>query len=125
MTRRHLGLLMTLALRLLVAPLAPEAQPAAKVPQIGFLLPALTPERARHLETFRQALRELGWIEDQNVALELRYAEAGTDTERLPDLVTDLVRLHVDGIVAVGGTTHLAQDATRMIPIVMVTVGTI
>jgi putative ABC transport system substrate-binding protein len=83
----------------------------------------LTPERAHNLEAFRHRLRELGWIEGQNVALELRYAEAGTDTERLPALAADLVRLNVDVIVTVGGTTRIAQSATRTIPIVMVTAG--
>jgi len=93
------------------------------VPRIGFLMPLHTPERAHQLEAFRQRLHELGWIEGQNVALELRYAETGTDTARLPVLAADLVRLPVDVIVTVGGTTRIAQSATRTIPIVMVTAG--
>jgi len=112
-----------LILSLLGAPLATEAQPPSKVPRIGLLMPLLTPERAHQLEAFRQRLHELGWIEGQNVALELRYAEAGTDTARLPDFAADLVRLNVDVIVTVGGTTRIAQSATRTIPIVMVTAG--
>jgi putative ABC transport system substrate-binding protein len=112
---------LTILLALFVAPIAAEVQPPSRVPRIGFLMPSLTPERARNLEAFRHGLRELGWIEGQNVALELRYAEEGTETERLPDLTTDLVRLNVDVIVTVGGTTRVAQDATRTIPIVMVT----
>jgi putative ABC transport system substrate-binding protein len=111
-----------LILSLRGAPLAAEAPPS-KVPRIGFLMPLLTPERAHSLEAFRQRLHELGWIEGENVALELRYAEAGTDTARLPDLAADLVRLNVDVIVTVGGTTRIAQSATRTIPIVMVTGG--
>jgi putative ABC transport system substrate-binding protein len=118
-----IGCIVMLILSLLVAPLATEAQPPSKVPRIGFLMPLLTPERAHNLEAFRQRLHELGWIEGQNVALELRYAEAGTDTARLPDLAADLVRLNVDVIVTVGGTTRIAQSATRTIPIVMVTAG--
>ena len=118
-----IGCIVLLILSLLVAPFAAEAQPPSKVPRIGFLMPLLTPERAHNLEAFRHRLRELGWIEGQNVALELRYAEAGTDTERLPDLAADLVRLNVDVIVTVGGTTRVAQGATRTIPIVMVTAG--
>ena len=118
-----IGCIVLLILSLLVAPLAAEAQPPSKVPRIGFLMPLLTPERAHNLEAFRHRLRELGWIEGQNVALELRYAEAGTDTERLPALAADLVRLNVDVIVTVGGTTRIAQSATRTIPIVMVTAG--
>ena len=118
-----IGCIVMLILSLLGAPLATEAQPPSKVPRIGFLMPLLTPERAHQLEAFRQRLHELGWIEGQNVALELRYAEAGTDTARLPDLAADLVRLNVDVIVTVGGTTRIAQSATRTIPIVMVTAG--
>src|SRR6266704_2007039 len=109
-----------LILSLLVALLAAAAQPLQKVPLIGVLMPSLTTERARNLEVFRQSLRELGWREGQNVAMELRYAEVGTDTERLPDLAADLVRLNVDVIVTLGGTTRIAQSATRTIPIVMV-----
>jgi putative tryptophan/tyrosine transport system substrate-binding protein len=115
-----IGCIVMLILSLLVAPLATEAQLPSKVPRIGFLMPLLTPERAHTLEAFRHRLRELGWIEGQNVAMELRYAEAGTDTARLPDLAADLVRLNVDVIVTVGGTTRIAQSATRTIPIVMV-----
>ena len=118
-----IGGIVMLSLSFLVAPRATEAQPPSKVPRIGFLMPWLTPERAHNLEAFRQRLRELGWIEGQNVVLELRYAEAGTDTARLPDLAADLVRLNVDVIVTVGGTTRIAQSATRTIPIVMVTAG--
>jgi putative ABC transport system substrate-binding protein len=108
---------------LILSMLAAEAQPSSKVPRIGFLMPLLTPERAHNLEAFRHRLRELGWIEGQNVAMELRYIEDGTDTERLPELAAALVRLNVDVIVTVGGTTRIAQNATRMIPIVMVTAG--
>jgi len=118
-----IGCIVMLILSLLGAPLATEAQPPSKVPRIGLLMPLLTPERAHQLEAFRQRLHELGWIEGQNVALELRYAEAGTDTARLPVLAADLVRLNVDVIVTVGGTTRIAQSATRTIPIVMVTAG--
>jgi putative ABC transport system substrate-binding protein len=101
-----IGLIITLAL--LVAPLAADAQPRSKVPLVGFLMPSLTPERARMLEAFQHGLRELGWIEGQNVAIEFRYAEEGTDTERLPDLAADLVRLNVDVLMTVGGTTRVA-----------------
>ena len=109
-----------LALVLLVASLTAEAQPPSRMPRIGFLMSLLTPDRAHNLGTFRQRLRELGWLEGQNVALELRYAEEGTATERLPELAADLVRLNVDVIVTLGGTTRIAQSATRTIPIVMV-----
>src|SRR5262245_29116606 len=81
MSHHIVRLTIILALGILVTPLAAEAQPPSRVPRIGFLMPSLTPERARNLEAFRHGLRELGWIEGQNVALELRYAEEGTDTE--------------------------------------------
>ena len=115
-----IGYIVMVLLSLFGAPRAAEAQSPLKVPRIGFLMPLLTPERAQNLEVFRHRLRELGWIEGQNVALELRYAEEGTDTARLPDLAADLVRLNVDVIVTLGGTTRIAQSATRTIPIVMV-----
>jgi putative tryptophan/tyrosine transport system substrate-binding protein len=118
----HLARFMViLALSIFVVPLVAEAQPPPKVPRIGFLMPSLTSERARSLEAFRQGLRELGWIEGQNVTIELRYAEAGADTEQLPDLAADLVQLNVDVMVTVGGTTRVAQGATSTIPIVMAT----
>jgi ABC-type uncharacterized transport system substrate-binding protein len=115
-----IGYIVMVLLSLFGAPRAAEAQSPLKVPRIGFLMPLLTPERAQNLEAFRHRLRELGWIEGQNVALELRYAEEGTATERLPELAADLVRLNVDVIVTLGGTTRIAQSATRTIPIVMV-----
>jgi putative tryptophan/tyrosine transport system substrate-binding protein len=120
MSHSIVRLIIILALGLLVAPCVAEAQPPSKMPRIGFLMSLLTPERAHNLEAFRHRLRELGWREGQNVALELRYAEEGTATERLPELAADLVRLNVDVIVTLGGTTRIAQSATRTIPIVMV-----
>lgn len=76
MTRRLIGLLITLALGFLVAPLATAAQPPGKVARIGILAaPADAPERARNLEAFRQGLRDLGWVEGQNLAMEYRSVE--------------------------------------------------
>src|SRR5712692_2014506 len=73
-----------------------EAQPPAKVPRIGFLSPAPQPPD----EAFRQGLRDLGYVEGQNIAIAYRYAQ-GKDN-RLPDLAADLARLKVNIIVAVG-----------------------
>jgi putative ABC transport system substrate-binding protein len=72
------------------------------------------------IEVFRQALRELGYVEGQNLVIEYRWAEG--QPERLPDLAADLVRLQVDVIVPSGGNLAIraAQQAARTIPIVMV-----
>ena len=100
----------------LAAPLAVEAQPAGKVPRIGYLSSG---SATVNPEAFRQGLRELGWVEGQNMAIDYRFAEDRFD--RLPDLAAELVRLKVDVIVA--GPTQPAvvpKNATRTIPIVMV-----
>ena len=105
-----------LASGLLAAPLAPEAQPAGKVPRIGYLSSS---SATVNPEAFRQGLRERGWVEGQNIAIDYRFAEDRFD--RLPDLAAELVRLKVDVIVA--GPTQpavVAKNATRTIPIVMV-----
>jgi putative ABC transport system substrate-binding protein len=110
----------SLASGLLAAPLAAEAQPAEKVPRVGYLSPGSPsdPGRQRRLEAFRQGLRELGYVQGQNIAIESRWAEGKYD--RYPALAADLVRLKVHVIVAVGGAaTQAVQQATRTIPIVM------
>jgi putative tryptophan/tyrosine transport system substrate-binding protein len=69
-------------------------------------------------EAFRQALRELGYVEGENIVIEYRYAEGKFD--RLPDLATELVRLKVDVILSTGPTaTRAAKGVTTTIPIVM------
>src|SRR3989454_5688285 len=112
--------LATLVGGLLAAPLAAEAQPREKLPRVGYLSPGSPSEpfRRRRFEAFRQGLRELGYVEGQNIAIESRWAEGRY--ERYFALAADLVRLKVDVIVAVGGrATQDAQQATRTIPIVM------
>jgi putative ABC transport system substrate-binding protein len=112
--------LATLAGGLLAAPLAAEAQPREKVPRVGYLTAGSHSDqgRQRRFEAFRQGLRELGYVEGQNIAIESRWAEGKDDW--YPALAADLVRLKVDVIVAVGGAaTKAAQQATRTIPIVM------
>jgi putative ABC transport system substrate-binding protein len=121
MMRRLIRLLITLVLGFLVAPLATDAQPPGKVARIGLLAaPSDAPERTRNLEAFRQGLRDLGWVEGQNLAMEYRSVE--DRAERLPDLAAELVQLQVEVIVTLGGNavTRAAQTATRTIPIVMV-----
>ena len=116
------GFTVTLILSMLAVPLAAEAQPPSKVPRIGFLMPLLTPERAHNLEAFRHRLRELGYIEGQNLILEYRFAEERFD--RLPGLANELVGLPVDVILTAGNQTiTAARQATKTIPIVMATSG--
>jgi len=104
---------------LLAAPLAADAQQAGKVPRIGFLSVTSPSDRPSLLDAFRQGLRELGWVEGQNIVIDYRYADDRLD--RLPDLAAELVRLKVDIIVSVGtqGVTA-ARNATEAIPIVMI-----
>jgi ABC-type uncharacterized transport system substrate-binding protein len=114
------GVAVVLTLGLILAPLAAEAQPAGKVPRVAYLTPwsDSDPGRQRGLEAFRQGLRDLGYVEGQNIAIESRSAEGKDD--RLPALAADLVRSKVDVIVATSGAaTKAAQQATRTIPIVM------
>ena len=110
--------LATLSLATLAAPLAAESQQAGNVPRIGhlFVLPWSVTEHLR--EAFRQGLRELGYVEGQDIVIEFRSAEGRV--ERLPDLVAELVRLKVDVIVAAPDVSiEAARQATRTIPIVM------
>jgi putative ABC transport system substrate-binding protein len=94
------------------------AQRPKKVPRIGFLIAATRDTQSARTEAFRQGLRELGYIEGQNVAVEYRYAEGKTD--RLPELAADLVRLQVDVIVASNNiVARAASNATKIIPIVI------
>ena len=79
------------------------AQPAGKVPRVGYLNGGSSsdPVRQRRLEAFRQGLRDLGYMDGQNIAIESRWAEGRYD--RYPALAADLVRLKVDVIVAMSG----------------------
>ena len=94
-----------------------EAQQPKKIPRIGFLSGSGGPAM---VEAFRQGLRDLGYIEQRNILVELRYVEGQAD--RIPSLVAELVQLKVD--VLVSGTfpaIRAAKQATNTIPIVMVT----
>ena len=78
-----------------------EAQQPKKVPRIGYLLAGDPASESARFEAIRLALRERGYIEGQNIAIEYRYAEGKLD--RLPELAAELVRLKVDVIVVAGG----------------------
>jgi hypothetical protein len=111
--------LSTIGVGLLAAPLVVDAQQPEKVARIGYLAAGCGSGTAylRPLEAFRRGLRELGWIEGQNVQIEYRFAEGRLD--RLPGLADELVRLKVDLIAASPMPAALAaRDATRAIPIV-------
>ena len=109
-------LLVALALVILMAPLAAEAQQPTKVPRIGLLFPG-SPGPSSAVDAFRHGLREHGYVEGQNILLEYRFA--GGQLDPLPTLAAELVRLKVDLIVAVGPAIQAAKDATSTIPIVM------
>jgi ABC-type uncharacterized transport system substrate-binding protein len=98
-----------------------EAQQPNKIQRIGVLAPSSAYFLSSQLEAFRQALRELGYVEGQNIAIEYRYAEGKLD--RLPALAGELVRLKVDIIVAASTPAALAaKNATKEIPIVFETI---
>jgi len=88
--------LVILAAGLALAPLAAEGQPPPRVAVIGVLNPGNVNPGSPMLPSFRQGLRELGWVDGQNVRLEQRYAE--WKMERLPSLVAELVLLQPDVI---------------------------
>ena len=113
------GVIVMLTLGILVVPRASHAQPPTKVPRIGILM-GMAPEMGQHLfDAFRHGLREQGWIEGQNILLELRWAEG--KLERFADLAAELVQLKVDLLFTPNTPgTRAAQEATRTIPIVAV-----
>jgi putative ABC transport system substrate-binding protein len=103
-----------------LGPLAARAQQAGKIPTIGILNAGSAGMISAVV--FPDALRELGWIEGQNVVIERRYAE--NRVERLPEFAAELVRLNVDVIVGLGTLAPLAaKRATTTIPIVMTAAG--
>jgi putative ABC transport system substrate-binding protein len=116
------SIVVLLALGLLGVPLpAAEAQQAKKLFRVG-LLSTATPRSGPQFVAFEQRLRELGYVEGQNVTFEFRNAEG--QAERLADLAAELVRLQVDVMVAPGpeATLRAARHATHTIPIVMLAV---
>jgi putative ABC transport system substrate-binding protein len=104
----------------LAAPLVAEPRVPGQVPRVGYISPGSSsdPVRLRRFEAFRQALRELGYLEGQSIVLEPRWAEGRY--KEYSALAADLVRLKASVIVTVGGTvTKAAKQVTRTVPIVM------
>jgi ABC-type uncharacterized transport system substrate-binding protein len=118
----RLTVLATLALALLAAPLATVAQQSGgKVYRVGVLLPGKPPSEPTDSAS-REAFRELGYVEGQNIHVERRYAHGNRD--RLPALAAELVGLNVDVIVAISTPAAVAaRRATSVIPIVFMGVG--
>jgi putative tryptophan/tyrosine transport system substrate-binding protein len=110
---------LTLCVVLFALCFSAEAQQPTKVPRIGYLSNIDPARESARSEGIRLALRDLGYIEGQNIAIEYRYMQRKVD--RAPELAAELVRLKVDIIVVAGGDIPIraAKNATKTIPIVM------
>jgi ABC-type uncharacterized transport system substrate-binding protein len=102
-----------------------ETKQPKKVARIGYLSSVDSTRESLRSEAIRQALRELGYIEGQNIAIEYRYSDGKID--RFSELAAELVRLKVDIILVIGGARYVqaAKNATKTIPIVMTGGGSI
>ena len=119
---RLIGLAVVLTVSLTLAPVADEAQQAGKVHRIGFLGNSTPALEANLVGPLREGLRELGYVEGQNILIEYRWAEG--KYERLAALVAELLARNVEVIVTAGTPASLAvQKATTSVPLVMVAVG--
>jgi putative ABC transport system substrate-binding protein len=118
---RKAGVLSTLLVVVLLAfAVIAEAQPQAKIPRIGYVSgTGDSSNPGPYVEALRQGLRDLGYIEGKNFVIEYRGAEGKLD--RFPSLVTELVQLKVDVLVVPTGAVRTAKQATKTIPVVMVT----
>ena len=113
---------LTASIAVTVAPFAAGAQPPAKIWRIGYLGPVSPSAGTRLLESFRQGLRELGYVEGQNIFIDYRWAEGRPD--RFPALAAELTQLRFDAIVTYNNPAVAAlQQATRTIPIVAANMG--
>ena len=114
---------LVLAVMLLPLSVRVQAQQPKKVHRIGYIAASDPASESARAEAIRLALRERGYIEGQNIAIEYRYAEGKRD--RFPELAAELVRLKVDLIVTAGadGLIQAAKTATKTIPVVMVGAG--
>ena len=115
-TRREA--LVTIGTTLLGFSRGSRAQPTAKVPRIGYLSRATEQERGVMLGALKDGLRELGYIDGKNIALDIRWA--GSDASTLPELAASLVRTNPSAIIGTCiPTTRAAKVATKTIPVVM------
>src|SRR5215510_260653 len=122
MRRSAIALIIPLALGFFVAPLTAEAQPASRLPRIGFLGNSTAALEANLIGPFREGLRDLGYVEGRNVLIEYRWAEG--KYERFPALIGELLALKVAVIVTAGTPATLAvKKATTSVPLVMTAVG--
>jgi len=115
---RRIGLAVILAVGLILAPFVGESQQPA-MPVIGYLSQRSPTDSASIVAAFREGLKEMGFVEGQNVAIEFRFAEGQID--RVPALANDLVRRNVTVFVATGGTGSVVKAKPvipRTIPIV-------
>jgi ABC-type uncharacterized transport system substrate-binding protein len=114
---------LTLAIiALFSAPLARTADPAQRIVRVGFVGPGSPAAAARGASAFRERLRELGWVEGGNLAMEFRWGEG--NIQRLPTLIAEVLARDVDVLVTWGTPTALAaRDATRTVPIVATAMG--
>src|SRR5712664_2698323 len=101
---RLIGLAVVLAVRLALAPLAAEGQQGAESRRLGLLRSGPAPKS--WVESLQQGLRDLGYVEGKTIVTEIRFTDGSTD--KLPDLVAELLRLKVDVIVAMGTPAALA-----------------
>ncbi len=121
MILRMLGLIAAIALGPFGLSVSSGAQPP-KIPRVGYVFGSTSTEGRPFFEAARLGLRELGYVEGQTIALEVRWAEGRY--ERLPELVGEMVRLKVDVmVVATTPGALAAKNATQTIPVVMVAVG--
>src|SRR5262245_41919522 len=119
-----LALIVMLTLAVLVAPFTATAQQPTKVHRIGWLGHDSPPSGPNpYVEAFQQGLRDLGYVEGQNITIEYRYTEG--NVERLPALAAELVGLHVDVIVTSTNTAaaFAAKQTTSTLPIIMAGIG--
>src|SRR5262245_59148285 len=118
-TRQKKIIVLTLCAMLFAVCVSAQPQPPKKIFRIGYLAGSDAATESARSEGVQLALRELGYIEGQNIAIEYRYAEGKID--RASELAAELVRLKVDIIVVAGGVPWIlaAKNATKTIPIVM------
>src|SRR5262249_23244874 len=112
---KQLVLFLALGAMFLALCLSAEAQQTTKIPRIGFLVASTPSNYVTRLETFRQAMRELGYVEGKNIVIEYRYAEG--KPERFREIAAEFVGLKVDVFVTAANAAA-AKEATKTIPIV-------